>query len=607
MQKPPCMLYSIRNQFRSRQRIKFLSRRKSNLSSTNSKNRPLLQDITFCSPSKYQPYSNVVVSPFSHLSGHTDAQSITNSNSNSNSNSMICRHHHSHARETLQTEKIKTINQIDGRMKLIPGNITRKQIEDEIQAAAMRMENVGSAEVGPSGNYEYYFHDSIIGSRSYRRRNLRSGAEQPVFSTNFQLEELGPMSLSVDEQFAARLITCTGKHRQMIVVTDMDKGIDFQMDIHIHTGGITRDGTTTLPIHNVEFGPTIHDGNDELHSLFFTTCDAKGRPNAVYGCIVFGNTFGDSDGKHNSRPELLLIDHEEANFVDVQRTKGCKYVAIHSTSKTSNEIHLVGKDLSPKLVRRRQAGIQYFLDCGVDDDVIIMAHATAMGTPQKEVQDGVLGYDFKVFEVKTDELPLGEHFGNQISANFGSTGTGDTSDYFIEDMDMFGSHICFYERSFLDGAQRIRVYNRKCRTADTFSSHEAYSVITPAGNINYLSSHFQFNVESPVKPPVSLTYDFDDITRSNASLVESKTHNNNPYACHRVLIDSHDGTKCPLTIVYNKSVKMTSTRPVVLVGYNCYGQNQNLLYDPIIMPLVDRGFAIVSKNGNCSCSCRHLN
>jgi len=565
----------------------FLSRRISDLNLLISP-RLIRQEITICSSK--QPYSNMI--PF--ICRHLSKNDVKSAGSH--------RYQHSAALETLHSirkEKKSALNQIDEKMKHVPGNITRMNIEDEIQAAAMRMEDFGNSEEGPSGKYEYYFHDSVIGSRSYRRRNLISGDEQPVFSTNFYLEELGPMSLSVDEDFAARLITFTGQQGQQIVVTDINTGINFQVDIR--TGGMQEDGITryvaTPTVHNVEFGPTIQDANVTYHTLFFTICDSKGRPNAVYGCIFFGNKG--SDDKPNSRPELVLIDHEGSNFVDVQRTKGCKYVAIHSTSKTSNEIFLVGKDLSPKLVRRRQAGIQYFLDCGVDDDVIIMAQRTEMSKPQKEVQDGILGNDFKVYEVKVNELPLGEDFGEEISANFRSAGTGDGCDFFIEDMDIFVSHICFYERSFLNGTQRVEVYNRKRGTYTVIPSHDAYCVITPAGSINYLSSHFSFNVESPVKPPVSLQYDFDHGTGSKAYVGERKVQDDYPYTCDRVLIESHDGTKCPLSIVYNKSVKMSSVRPVVLVGYNCYGQNQSLLYDPIIMPLVDRGFAIVSQQETC--------
>eukprot|EP00979_Chaetoceros_neogracilis_P000877 scaffold187_cov266-Chaetoceros_neogracile.AAC.7 len=40
-----------------------------------------------------------------------------------------------------------------------------------------------------------------------------------------------------------------------------------------------------------------------------------------------------------------------------------------------------------------------------------MAQATEMSKPQKKVQNYMLGNDFKLFEVKAEELSLGEYFG----------------------------------------------------------------------------------------------------------------------------------------------------------------------------------------------------
>ena len=60
--------------------------------------------------------------------------------------------------------------------------------------------------------------------------------------------------------------------------------------------------------------------------------------------------------------------------------------------------------------------------------------------------------------------------------------------------------------------------------------------------------------------------------------------------------------KVPLTMVYKTQIQLNEdshSRPVVLVGYGAYGENQNLAYDPALMPLVDRGFIIVSFLKKC--------
>ena len=49
-----------------------------------------------------------------------------------------------------------------------------------------------------------------------------------------------------------------------------------------------------------------------------------------------------------------------------------------------------------------------------------------------------------VFEVKADELPLGEYFGRKISDNMRSASTGNGCDFFIEDRYIWLAQM-FYE------------------------------------------------------------------------------------------------------------------------------------------------------------------
>ena len=141
------------------------------------------------------------------------------------------------------------------------------------------------------------------------------------------------------------------KHR--MVLRHIDSGVEHDIDFGQEFKG--DDGTafgrtSRTRIHSVEFGSKLAESNGNLHTLFFTSCDELGRPDAVYGCVIFGGERGKEKRIH-STPELILRDNDAAHFVDVQRTKGCDYVAIHSSSKTCNEIHLLGKELVPILVR----------------------------------------------------------------------------------------------------------------------------------------------------------------------------------------------------------------------------------------------------------------
>jgi len=219
-------------------------------------------------------------------------------------------------------------------------------------------------EDGPTGTYVYHFEDDThIGKRTYYR--TRNSSTQPhtssntdaqtsddddddddnndeaaqlVCRVNFHEEQIGgPMTLSVDEHYVARVRVPTAGHdrRPRVVVCDIESGAEFVLDCDATCGEIC----------NVEFGPQLPPsssitttattiGTPPVHSLFLTTTNIIGRPDAVRACIFDGTKF--------TTPTLVLQQHDEKYFVDVQRTKGCDYVVVQSTSKMDNEVHLVG-------------------------------------------------------------------------------------------------------------------------------------------------------------------------------------------------------------------------------------------------------------------------
>jgi protease II len=469
-------------------------------------------------------------------------------------------------------------------------------------------------ELGPTGEYAYYFDDDlIVGKRTYRRKKLNgkstpalddnsmmnnnksnnsSNNEQTVFDMNLHFEFLGPMSISVDERFVVRMITYIDSGmKPKIVVTNIDSGINY----------IMRNGASQHQIHNVEFGPmyskTHTSKADESYSLFLTTCDEIGRPSAVYACTFDGESFG--------QLELVVEDKDGANFVDVQRTKGCEYVAINSTSKTDNEVYLIGGEIvnressessngipwQPILVKERKDGVQYFVDCGNKGEVIILAHEfpNLLNNDMGQKDHGGLGNEISVFEESIQSLPLASnYFGKSIHNH------SDKSAFFVEDMDLFENYLVLYERSSIDSSQQIRILNRDSKG---FDQHVVplgelqgveHQMITPGGNMHFYTNSLHFNIETPLEPPITCTYNCE-----KRSLTASSGSSHNSFHSKRFDIVSDDDVSIPLSLYFDKNV---TTMGVLLIGYGSYGQNQNLAYDPALLPLVKRGFVIVSES-----------
>ncbi len=446
-------------------------------------------------------------------------------------------------------------------------------------------------EIGPTGEYMYFLEDDLnAGKRIYCRRSTSNSsgndneAIQKIFEINLHMEHLGPMSLSTDEKYAVRMIMqMHAVMKPQIVVTEMNSGREYKMSNASHHS-----------FHNVEFGPRYTIGSKEYHSLFFTILDETGRPFAVNACAFDGESF--------STMRVMFKDKNPANLVDVQRTKGCEYVAISSSSKIDNEIRIVGGEFDeksilrdpqrkipwkPKLVKKRRKGVQYYVDCGKKGDIIILAHQSTQNGDDDSTSS--LSNEMSIFEVQTNTLPLPkDEFGKPIHQH-----TCDTK-HFVEDIALFQDYLVLFERSTIDGMQQIRIINR---SSESSPSHTILSLqglpgakhkqINPSGNMLYNSNSFKFDVETPLTPAIN--HEYDIVTETLTSSAFSTDFYN--IDSKRLFISSDDGTQVPLTMYYDKTVP---TRGVILMGYGSYGENQNLSYDPGLVPLVKRGFVIVS-------------
>lgn len=407
------------------------------------------------------------------------------------------------------------------------------------------------------------------------------------------MEHLGPMSLSTDERYAVRMVMHiqsveTGIMKPQIIITDIETGNEYKMNNLSHHN-----------FHNVEFGPKYTIGSTEYHSLFFTIADETGRPFAIYTCAFDGTSF--------STMRVLYKDKDPSHLVDVQRTKGCQYVAISSSSKVDNEIHIVGGEFNeramlrdpnrkvpwkkPKLVKKRQRGIQYYLDCGNEGDIIILAHRSAGDDNHSDDDESPLGNEVSVFEAHVDNLPLPSNdFGKPIHLH------SKESTHFIEDMALFQDHLVLFERSSIDSTHQIRIVDRTSEATNNTSTISLqnlkgveHKLLSPCGNIQYNSNSFKFDMESPLTPSINYDYEFESGTLTSSPFTADVDN----VQSIRVHIESNDGTgtQIPLSMYYDKTVP---TRGVVLIGYGSYGQSQNLAYDPGLVPLAKRGFVIVS-------------
>jgi protease II len=299
------------------------------------------------------------------------------STSSSNDEYEKYRHLTSEVVKLIQTENERTRQSIDQSLK-------DEIIKEILQASASLAEAV--PELGPTGQY-LYLSDDCEGRRQYHRKHVESGKEQLVLDVSFHEFQIHSMSISVKETYLAYIISSVRAPSEMHVRI-----------LHLESGREMVLPTQGMTVSNIEWGALQDDGCD---SLFFTTSNDLGRSCAIHVCCVRPNM-------EISPLRCIYKNDDETVMVDVQRTKGCMYVAIQASTKTSSEIYLIGNImLAPTLVLPRQEGVLYNIDVGLNDDVFLLASAV------EPVHESDLSEEMTLFETRVASLPLQSSFGVQ--------------------------------------------------------------------------------------------------------------------------------------------------------------------------------------------------
>ena len=507
-----------------------------------------------------------------------------------------------HGNSWLKEENKFTRRVIESRLEQSDINI--ESLQNEIMLASS-YDGKPIKELGPSGCYKYWSTDDPkTGIRTFWRQSSSSidKAEESemVLQIDFQKESLvGNMSLSLKEEFVAFITYPISSDNPILNLR------------HIRTGQQQKFASSSFA-HNQFHMDNVEFGVDEKSlQLYITTLNPSGRPHAVFFLDVIINKPHDTSNFNNGivtlgQPSLLFQEDSDDFFINIQRSKGCQHMIISSTGKTSNEIHLVDSCLSMKLVKQRQEGIQYYVDCDSNENIFLLAHR--FPDHSKRNHASALGIELSLFQAHTDQLPLtdSDGFGTALyldpSHNRSSLKAHyNREHFFIEEMDLFHSHIVLYQRSNVNGRQQIMIGSPNYNFMDSHKiiplpDEYKWASIRPGGNMYYHSNLCSFHLETPFLPEIQFNYHLGE-----DKFIDSPNHTmpgNNArmqYALDskginmsRKLVPSYDETEVPMTLL----IPRNCTGSVILVGYGSYGQNIPMQYDPTLVPYLKRGIAI---------------
>jgi oligopeptidase B len=273
-------------------------------------------------------------------------------------------------------------------------------------------------------------------------------------------------------------------------------------------------------------------------------------------------------GSAQANDVLIYEEHDSGWFTHIHESTSGRFGVIaggdHDTSE-QRLIDLANADASPRLIAKREVGVQYSIaDRG--DELFILTNA-----------DGAI--DFKIVTAPL-ESPERANWRELIPHRPG---------VYIMDIDLFAGHLVRLERANALPAIIIR----DLKTADEHAiafDEAAYSLGT-LGGYEFDTSNLRFSYSSMTTPSETYDYDMASRTRQLRKRQEIPSgHKPADYVTTRIMAPAHDGAEVPVSILHRRDLKRDGTAPLLLYGYGSYGMAMSASFSANRLSLVDRGF-----------------
>jgi oligopeptidase B len=273
-------------------------------------------------------------------------------------------------------------------------------------------------------------------------------------------------------------------------------------------------------------------------------------------------------GSTQAEDVLVYEEQDSGWFTHIHESTSGRFCVIaggdHETSE-QRMIDLAAADAPPRLVARREAGVQYSVaDRG--DELFILTNAGG-------------AIDFKIVTAPLAS-PEPAHWRDLIPHRQG---------VYIMDIELYAGHLVRLERANALPAIIIRDLTTADEHAIAFDE-AAYSLDT-MGGYEFDTTNLRFSYSSMTTP--SEIYDYDMASRARQLRKRQEIpsgHNPADYVTTRIMATSHDGAEVPVSILHRRDLKRDGTAPLLLYGYGSYGMAMPASFSANRLSLVDRGF-----------------
>ena len=163
-------------------------------------------------------------------------------------------------------------------------------------------------------------------------------------------------------------------------------------------------------------------------------------------------------------------------------------------------------------------------------------------------------------------------------------------DLYVESVLALRDHVAYLSR--VDGLPRLTIEDLRTGQSHDVVFDEASYVLQFGQNAEFESDSIRFTYSSMVTP-LSI-YDYDLTARTRVLVKRQEVlggYDPAAYAMERVMANSADGTRVPMTIAYKKGFRQDGAAPALLYGYGAYAYPNDPAFSSVRLSLLDRGFA----------------
>jgi oligopeptidase B len=323
-------------------------------------------------------------------------------------------------------------------------------------------------------------------------------------------------------------------------------------------------------------------------TLFYTVEDeTTKRSHRLYRHVL---------GAASSDP-LLYEESDERFRIDLERSRSGAYLLLTIASHTTSEVRFLAASQSEsefRLIAARQDNHEYYVEHHPDATSDLSGRDSSAGTFYIRTNSG--GRTFRLVTAAVNE-PQRESW-REFIAN--------RPDVMLASAQAFAAHLVLYERE--GGLPYLRILPLDtvrrdvggALPSDPLTSSHRIAFTEPAYNASlganpeFVTDHLRFQYESFITPRSVFDYDFrsrEQILRKQQPVLGG--YDPAQYVSERLHAISPDGTRVPLSVVYERDTPRDGSAPLLLYGYGSYGISVPVSFSSNRLSLLHRGVIYV--------------